>query len=54
MPAVSEQQRRAMCLAWSVKLGKRSPQSVSPEIRKMAESMTAKQLRDYCESKVEK
>ena len=53
MPAVSEQQRRAMCLALSVKLGKRSRQSVSPEIRKMAESMTAKQLRDYCESKVQ-
>ena len=50
----SEKQRRAACLAWSVKLGKRSKDSVSPEIRKMAESMSVKQLKDFCTSEVGK
>jgi len=52
MPATSERQRRAMCLALSVKLGKRSAESVSPEIRKMAESMSVKDLSDFCHSDV--
>ena len=53
MPSSSECQRRAMCLALSVKLGKRSSQSVSPEIRRLAKSMTVKDLSDFCHSKVE-
>jgi len=53
MPASTEKQRRASCLALSVKLGKRSSKSVSPEIRKMAESMSVKDLGDFCHSKVE-
>ena len=53
MPSVSQKQRNAMCLALSVKLGKRSAKSVSPEIRRMAESMSVKDLSDFCHSKVE-
>jgi len=53
MPAISERQRRAMCLALAVKLGKKSPKGVSPEIRKMAKSMSVKDLSDFCYSKVE-
>jgi len=52
-PSVSRQQQRAMCLALSVKLGKRSASSVSPEIRKMAKSMSVKDLSEFCHSKVE-
>lgn len=47
-PSVSRQQQKAMCLALSVKLGKRSKDSVSPEIRKMASSMSVKQLSEFC------
>jgi len=53
MPATSERQRRAMCLALSVKLGKQSAKSVSPEIRKMAKSMSIKDLSDFCHSPIE-
>jgi len=53
VPSVSEKQRRAMCLALSVKLGKRSAKSVSPEIRKMAKSMSIKDLSDFCHSLIE-
>ena len=52
MPATSEKQRRACCLALSVKMGKRSAKSVSPDIRKMANTMSVKDLGDYCRSKV--
>ena len=47
-PASSERQRRACCLALSVKLGKRPPNGVSPEIRRMAKEMTIEDLSDYC------
>ena len=53
MPSVSQKQRRAMCLALSVKLGKRSAKSVSPEIRKMAKSMSIKDLSDFCHTPIE-
>ena len=54
MPATSEAQRRAMCLALNVKLGKQSAKSVSPEIRKMAREMSVSQLSDFCHSPVQK
>ena len=54
MPAISEAQRRAFCLALTVKLGKQSAKSVSPEIRKMAREMTVSQLSDFCHSEVKK
>lgn len=50
MPATSEAQRRLACLALSIKLGK-TPKSRSEQAAKMAESMSEKQLRDFCESK---
>jgi len=53
MPSVSQKQRRAMCLALSVKLGKRSSKNVSPEIRRLAKDMSVKDLSDFCHSKVE-
>jgi len=52
MPATSESQKRLMCLALSIKLGK-TPASKSPQAAKMAKTMTLKQLKDFCESKVE-
>lgn len=52
MPSVNEKQRRLMCLALSIKQGKR-PASVSAQAAKLAEQMTEEELRDYCRSKVE-
>ena len=52
MPAEAEAQRRLMCLALSVKLGKKSADSVSPDVRKMAKDMSVKDLGDFCHSKV--
>ena len=53
MPAESEAQRRLMCLALSIKLGKTSA-SKSAEAAKMAREMTVEQLSDYCKSEVAK
>ena len=52
MPAESEGQRRLMCLAMSIKIGK-TPASKSPQAAKMAKEMTLKQLSEFCHSKVE-
>jgi len=51
-PATSESQRKLMCLALSIKLGK-SPTSKSPEAAKMAKEMSIEQLSDFCKSKVQ-
>ena len=53
MPSSSEQQRRLMCLALSIKLGKVKA-SKSPQAAEMAKEMSIKQLSDFCKSKVEK
>ena len=55
MPAISERQQGAACVAYSIKKGE-TPRSYakSKEILDMVDSMTLEQLRDYCESKVEK
>jgi len=50
-PAVSESQRRIMCLALSIKLGKVSA-SKSAEAAKMAREMTIKELSDFCKGEV--
>ena len=50
MPSSSEKQRRLMCLALSVKLGKTSA-SKSPQATKIAKEMSVKQLSDYCHKK---
>jgi hypothetical protein len=47
MPAESEKQRRLMCLALSMKKGK-TELSASPEAAKLVNTMTMKQLEDYC------
>jgi len=49
MPSSSEEQRRKMCIALSIKLGK-TPKSYSPEAAKMAETMSLADLKDYCRS----
>ena len=53
MPAESEDQRRQMCAALSIKLG-RSPASKNPEAAKMARTMSVKDLSDFCKSPVKK
>ena len=53
MPATSESQRRLMCLALSIRLGK-TPASKSPEAAKLARTMSLEDLSDFCHSKVEK
>jgi len=52
-PSTSESQRRIMCLALSIKLGK-VPASKSPEAAKMAKEMTIQQLSDFCKAPVAK
>ena len=47
MPAKSESQRKLMCLALSIKRGKTDP-TVSPEAAKIVNTMTLKQIEDYC------
>ena len=53
MPATSEDQRRLFCVALSIKQGK-TPKSYSKQAAKMATTMSAEQLKDFCESKVKK
>lgn len=49
MPAQSEQQRRLMCLALSIKQGL-TPRSKSAEAARIADEMSEKQLREFCGS----
>ena len=51
MPSVNESQRRMMCLALAIKLGK-APASKSPQAAKMAKEMTMQQLSDFCKAPV--
>ena len=54
MPAVSRRQRRIMGMAYAYKKGEKKlsdfPPSVRDEIRKIASSMTLKQLRDFAKT----
>lgn len=50
-PATSQSQRRLMCLALNIKLGKSKG---SPEATQMAKSMSLKDLSEFCRSKVKK
>ena len=52
MPAESESQRRLMCLALNIKMGK-TPVSKSREAAKMAREMSLKELSEFCHGKVE-
>jgi len=53
MPATSERQQGAACVAYSIKKGE-TPRSYakSEEILGMVDSMSLEQLKDYCESPV--
>ena len=53
MPATSEPQRRLMCLALSIKLGKVSGKK-SAEANRLARTMSVKDLSDFCKSPVGK
>lgn len=53
MPAASENQRKLMCIALSIKQGK-TKASYSKEAAKMAEQMSEKQLSDYCGTPIKK
>jgi len=53
MPATSEAQRRLMCLALSIKLGK-TPASKSAEGARLAKTMSLKDLYEFCRSEVKK
>ena len=53
MPAESESQRKLMCIALNMKRGK-TPKSYSAEAAKLAQSMSVKDLSDYCKSPVKK
>jgi hypothetical protein len=48
MPAVSEAQRRAACMAYAAKEGKIDPKKLKGAAKAMYKSMTKEQLRDFC------
>mgnify|MGYP000025006032 CR=1 FL=1 len=54
MPAVSEEQRKAACMAYAAKKGKISPRKLKGAAKQMYKSMTLEQLRDFCKEKIEK
>ena len=47
MPATTPKQQRAMQMALAVKAGRLDPDKVSPAIRKLADSLSEEQLRDF-------
>jgi hypothetical protein len=47
MPAVSKAQRKLMGMAYALKKGEISPKEVSKEVRKIAETMTLKELKKF-------
>lgn len=53
MPATSKKQKTMFCIAQSIKEGN-TPKSYSKQAAKMADSMSLKKLKEYCESPVEK
>ena len=53
MPATSEEQRKLMCIALSIKRGE-TPASYSKEASRLANEMSEEQLQEYCGSKVKK
>lgn len=53
MPATSENQRKLMCIALSIKQGK-TVASYSKQAAKMASEMSEAQLAEYCGAKVKK
>jgi len=53
MPATSKAQKTLFCIALAMKRGK-TPKSYSAQAAKMCDQMSEEQLKDYCESKVQK
>lgn len=51
MPSTSKAQQRLMGMAYSYKKGELSPNEVTPDIKKLADSMTMKQLKDFASTK---
>ena len=51
MPATSKKQQRAMGIALAAKRGKISKKKLYPSIRKMMESMSEEQLREFAATK---
>ena len=51
MPSKSEKQQRAMGMAYAAKTGKLDPSKLSPKLRKMMNNMSAKQLKEFAETK---
>ena len=52
MPAESEDQRVAACVALSAKMGKTSPSKLKGASMSMYKSMSLKDLSEFCRSKV--
>ena len=53
MPAVSEDQRRAACMALSAKQRLTPVSKLKGAAKSMYESMSEEQLKDYCKGEVE-
>ncbi|PPD57454.1 DUF3008 family protein [Dehalogenimonas etheniformans] len=53
MPSTSKRQQKVMCIAESIKRGK-TPASYSRQGAKIARSMSEEQLKEFCETPVEK
>ncbi len=54
MPASSEKMRRYFCTAMTVKEGKRPRSEVSARMLETVDKMSLEQLKEFCESPVEK
>lgn len=53
MPSTSKRQKTLMCIALSIKESK-TPASYSKQAAKMAGTMSAEKLKDYCGESVKK
>ncbi len=51
MPSTSKKQKKLMCIAESIKLGK-TPDTYSKRAAKIAESMSEEKLKEFCEAPV--
>ena len=51
MPSVSPEQQRLMGMAYALKKGDMDPKDASEQVKKLADSMTLKQLKDFASTK---
>ena len=54
MPATSENQKKASCLALAAKLGKVPVSKLHPSAKEMYDSMSIEQLSEFCKAPVRK